>query len=128
MNKQKQRSPFAERVLAGLNEIIQHLDGKIKLKTYVVSSPAPAPAFTKADVHAIRDRLKASEISFAQLLNVPIGTVRLWESGKRRPSGAAARLLQIYSERPDIAEAIFQGKNGQPVTPRKRKKVVPIKA
>jgi hypothetical protein len=42
---------------------------------------------------------------FAQILNVPVVTVRKWESGERTPSGAALRLLQVMNGRP---EALLQ--------------------
>ena len=113
MSKTTQRSPFAERVLAGLNEIILHTEGKIKLKTYILEIADPPPAIDKMQVSSLRDRLKMSLPRFARLLNMPEATVRQWESGKRKPSGAAARLLQIYSERPEIADYITHGRNGQ---------------
>ena len=42
---------------------------------------------------------------FAGILNVPVVTVRKWESGERMPSGAALRLLEVMRSRP---EALLQ--------------------
>ena len=39
---------------------------------------------------------------FAALLNVPLATARSWEQGKRKPSGAALRLLDLARQRPQI--------------------------
>jgi putative transcriptional regulator len=115
MKKTSQRSPFAKGVLKGLEEIILHAEGKIKLKTFVVEAPDPPPAIDKAELVSLRDRLKLTQLSFAYLLNVPLSTVRLWESGKRKPSGAAARLIQVYANRPEIVEFIRHNGNGKPV-------------
>jgi putative transcriptional regulator len=127
MKQKKRRSPFFERIKAGLEEILLHAQGKIKLKTYVVEVADPPPSVDGPEIAVLRDRLKLTQLTFASLLNVPLGTIRLWETGDRKPSGAAARLLQIYSERPEIVEFITNGKNGSPAPPSKRKKVASAK-
>jgi putative transcriptional regulator len=43
---------------------------------------------------------------FARLLNVPTVTAASWEKGRRKPSGAALRLLQIARKHP---EALLDG-------------------
>jgi len=53
------------------------------------------------DVKALRKRLGFSQRRFAQLLRLNVDTLRGWEMGRRRPSGAAATLLQILAAEPD---------------------------
>jgi DNA-binding transcriptional regulator YiaG len=38
-----------------------------------------------------------SQPQFAALLNVKPPTIRAWEQGQKAPSGAASRLLEIFS-------------------------------
>jgi transcriptional regulator with XRE-family HTH domain len=40
--------------------------------------------------------------AFAKVLNVPVETLRAWEIGRRNPSGAALRLLQIAERALDV--------------------------
>src|SRR5437763_1508054 len=117
MKNRQTRSPFFERLKKGLEDALRHARGEIELKSYVIEIPDPPPVFDEQTVLALRSRLKLSQGNLALLLNVPIRTVRHWEAGKGKPSGAAARLLQIYSERPEIVDFIANGKNGVPAAP-----------
>jgi putative transcriptional regulator len=78
---------------------------KIALRTAAVALPPPAPPITAADVARLRARLKVSQPVFAALLNVATVTAVSWEKGRRKPSGAALRLLQIAREHPEILRA-----------------------
>jgi len=115
MSKKKPRPRLFERLKTGLEEIILHADGKLDLKSYVIEIPDPPPTISSRDVVALRNRLQVSEVAFASLLNVPVTTLRAWESGKRRPTGAAARLIQVYGARPDVVELVSNGQNGMPL-------------
>ncbi len=53
-------------------------------------------------IRSIRTRLGVSQSAFAALLNVPQKTAVSWESGTRKPSGAALKLLQLVNQRPEI--------------------------
>jgi putative transcriptional regulator len=46
--------------------------------------------------------MKVSQAVFARLLNVPVVTEVSWEIGRRNPSGAALRLLQIAKKEPQV--------------------------
>jgi putative transcriptional regulator len=78
---------------------------KIALRTAAVRLPPPAPPITAADVARLRARLKVSQPVFAALLNVATVTAVSWERGRRKPSGAALRLLQIAREHPEVLRA-----------------------
>jgi putative transcriptional regulator len=69
----------------------------------------PPVQYRSEDVKKIRQTLKCSQSSFAKLLNISIKTVQSWESGRRVPSQAALRLLQIFDD-PRMRSAIFPGK------------------
>jgi hypothetical protein len=54
-------------------------------------------------VGCVADRAaRGQEAVFARLLNVPVVTEASWEVGRRNPSGAALRLLQIAKKEPEV--------------------------
>lgn len=63
---------------------------------------AETPVYDPERIVAIRtDIAKVSQSVFASFLNVGVSTVQKWESPKseKRPSGAAAKLLQLVEAR-----------------------------
>lgn len=66
----------------------------------VAPSPYRAPKSENA-IQALRYKYCLSQKDFAELLGVGLSTLIKWENGIRRPSGAAARLLQIAEKHPE---------------------------
>lgn len=54
-----------------------------------------AKQFSADEIRAIREANRLSQPVFAKYMNVGPSTVSQWEQGKKRPSGSAARLLDI---------------------------------
>lgn len=54
-----------------------------------------APAFNPKEIARIRKGVNVSQSVFALYLNTTASTVRQWEQGDKRPSGIAARMLQL---------------------------------
>ncbi len=52
-------------------------------------------------VRRIRRRLGFSQMELARCINVPRETIRNWEQGKRRPSGAARALSRVLDKAPE---------------------------
>ena len=73
---------------------------------------APPPAFTKADVQALRARLRVSQGVFARLVGVSPQLEKAWELGTRAPSGPAARVLEVLAERPQTFQRLIGRKAG----------------
>lgn len=94
----------AEALIGAVEDVRDHVRGKKKLtlRTTQVSLPEPAPEVTPEEIAAARKALKVSQPVFARLLNVPKVTAVSWEKGRRKPSGAALRLLQIAREHPEV--------------------------
>ncbi len=68
----------------------------------VVVTPSPyRETGTPGRIKALRKRLGLSQADFAVTLGVAPNTVALWEQGRRRPDGAAAKLLQIVERTPE---------------------------
>lgn len=88
---------FFEELKSGLEDIIEHKKGKITLRSEVIEIPAP-PEYKAIDVKKIREKGRYSQGFFARILNVSVKTVQSWESGKRVPSHAALRLLEIVDK------------------------------
>jgi len=91
-------------LLQSLRAHADHLEGKKKLTLRITSVvlPTPLKAIKPTEIAAIREKLNVSQPVFAALLNVPLTTARSWEQGKRKPSGAALRLLDLARQRPNI--------------------------
>ena len=94
----------AEELVRTVEETRDHVLGKrrITMRTTDVELPPRMEAMKPAEVSAIRNRLKVSQSVFARILNVPTVTEVSWEKGRRRPSGAALRLLQIARKHPRL--------------------------
>ncbi len=94
----------AELLLQSLRGHADHLEGKKKLTMRVTSFPLPVSLkeIKPKEIAGIRQKLNVSQPVFAALLNVPVATARSWEQGKRKPSGAALRLLDIARQQPNI--------------------------
>jgi putative transcriptional regulator len=101
MSAKSERRTFFERLKAGLEEGIQHAQGKLTLRTTTVTAPDLPPERSAREVLELRQRFQMTQQSFAQLLNVSTKTVQSWEQGERKPSQAALRLLQVLAERPE---------------------------
>lgn len=94
----------ANLLLESLRDHADHLEGKKKLtlRTTTLVLPPPIKAIKAKEIASIRQKLNVSQPVFAALLNVPLATARSWEQGKRKPSGAALRLLELARQRPQI--------------------------
>lgn len=59
----------------------------------------PCPEFTPKHVQDIREKAHVSQGVFAAFLNVGKTTVAAWEQGTKKPSGAAAKLLDLVERK-----------------------------
>lgn len=57
-----------------------------------------APEFKPQEIARIRKGVNVSQGVFAAYLNTTVSTVRQWEQGDKRPSGIAARMLQLVKK------------------------------
>ncbi|WP_428099718.1 helix-turn-helix domain-containing protein [Candidatus Rariloculus sp.] len=55
----------------------------------------------------VRRRLGLTQMEFARRIGVPHETIRNWEQGKRRPTGAARALLKVLDKAPETALQIL---------------------
>ena len=94
----------ADLLLESLRGHADHLEGKRKLTMRMseLVLPARVKGIRPREIAGIRQQLNVSQPVFAALLNVPLATARSWEQGKRKPSGAALRLLDLARQKPKI--------------------------
>lgn len=91
-------------LIQALTDVRDHVTGrrKITMRTTTVALPERVDSILPQEVRAIRRKMKVSQAVFARLLNVPVVTEASWEVGRRNPSGAALRLLQIAKREPQV--------------------------
>ena len=58
------------------------------------------------DVAALRQKLNVSQAVFVGLLNIPKVTAISWEKGRRQPTAAALRLLDLVRKKPQLLEEV----------------------
>lgn len=94
----------ADELIQALTDVRDHVTKrrKITMRTTTVALPARVVRMPPQEVREIRRKLKVSQAVFARLLNVPVVTEASWEVGRRNPSGAALRLLQIAKRKPEV--------------------------
>ena len=59
---------------------------------------AVTPAFAPEDIQRLREANNVSQPVFARYLNTSESTVEKWETGAKRPSGMACKLLAIVQK------------------------------
>jgi putative transcriptional regulator len=93
--KNRKNTPsLADDILASLNEARDYFAGK---KTgAIVHTVIPSDS----DAREARHKLGLSQREFAALIGTGVGTVRKWELGTRRPSGAARTLIEVIKTEP----------------------------
>ncbi len=109
MQKKKMKSKL-EHEFNGADLIAAASEGLAMLKAgrvgdmrrTILEFPEPAPQLVPKQIRGIRKKMGASQTVFARLLNVPKGTAIAWETGVRRPSGAALKLLHIARHKPEV--------------------------
>ena len=96
----------AEALVGSVEALAAHVRGerKLTLRTRAMTLPEPIGPLRPKDVAAIRRQLNVSQSVFAALLNVPKVTAISWEKGRRKPTGAALRLLDLVRKKPGILQ------------------------
>ena len=94
MAKKVKKHRLADDIRASLDELRDFVAGK---KTGVIVHRV-RPSDT--DARLARHKLGLSQREFAAVIGTGVGTVRKWELGTRRPSGAARALIEVIKREP----------------------------
>ncbi len=113
MTAREKKTTLGQHLIAGLREAVAYERGETtgvetrKVLTARFADVDGVPTYSPVRIVRLRESLEISQPVFASVLNVSADTVRSWEQGKRRPDGAAVRLLQIAEEHPTwLAEKV----------------------
>jgi putative transcriptional regulator len=101
----KVKSRLADDLWAGLDELRDFVAGK---KTGAVVHRV-FPSHT--DAREARHKLGLSQREFAAVIGTGVGTVRKWELGTRRPSGAARTLIEVIKNEPKAVRRAIAKRN-----------------
>ena len=71
---------------------------KVTMRNFEAVSLTSAKDFSPTDIQKLRQRHQLSQPVFARYLNTSESTVEKWESGAKRPSGMALKLLSIVQK------------------------------
>jgi len=71
---------------------------KATLRDFDATCFAAPPPIEPEQIRALREQCQVSQGVFAKLLNISASTVQKWESGAKRPSGSALKLLEVVSK------------------------------
>jgi len=91
-------SKLFKKLKKGLEEAIAYEEGKLTLTSKIVEIPEPPTKYKAKEIKKIREQKNYSQGLFAKILNVSTKTVQSWESGNRKPSQSALRLLEIIDK------------------------------
>ena len=101
------KTKMGQELIAGLRDAVAHARGAKTLRATARKLPKAAPHWSKTKIASLRkDRFHMSQPAFAALLNITASTVRAWEQGRKEPSGAAERLLQVAEGDPGVFERL----------------------
>ena len=71
---------------------------KATMRSFDESCLAAPQPLAPRKIKQIRERLRVSQPVFARYLNTSESTVEKWESGAKRPSGMALKLLDVVQK------------------------------
>jgi putative transcriptional regulator len=107
MKTKRKTTQLGQALVKGLTDAVAFEKGELKLKTVARELTAPAPEFSRTEIKKLRiDVLHFTQLEFASLLNVDVGTIRHWEQGLRKPSKSVYRLLEIIFMKPEIVREL----------------------
>ncbi|WP_436890265.1 helix-turn-helix domain-containing protein [Mammaliicoccus sciuri] len=59
------------------------------------------PYYNADTIKSIRESIGLTRVELSELMGVSVKTVQAWESGRNKPNGSSARLLQILQVSPN---------------------------
>ena len=97
-------SAAGKRLIAAMDEVVAHVEGKIALPVRYIEIPE------ELDVRAIRVRLGLSQAEFSRRFAVSQRSLQEWEQGRRRPEGAVRAYLTVIERSPRAVAAALTAK------------------
>ena len=89
---------FFDELKASLEEAVEIKNG--------VREPSRFTRYELADVKAIRAQLNVSQSEMAKVLGTSLDTIKSWETGRRNPTGLAAKVLATIQANPKFFQEL----------------------
>lgn len=99
-----ERDIFSE-LMTGMQELRDHQEGKITLKSYKVTKRAPV-TIAPQELRDVREKLNLSQAVFAHYLNTGETTYQNWEQGRARPNAQAVLLIRMVQQNPETLKTL----------------------
>ncbi|MGB8928317.1 MAG: type II toxin-antitoxin system MqsA family antitoxin [Pantoea agglomerans] len=100
------RDIFSE-LMTGMQELKDHQNGKITLKSYKVSKRAPV-TIAPQELRNVREKLNLSQAVFAHYLHTGETTYQNWEQGRAKPNPQAVLLIRMVQQNPETLNTLAQ--------------------
>jgi putative transcriptional regulator len=71
---------------------------KATMRDFDAASLAPVPVIKPSQIKRLRESARVSQPVFARYLNTSESTVEKWETGAKKPSGMALKLLMVVEK------------------------------
>ena len=98
---------LADDIRASLHEALDHAAGKRTGATVHRVTPH------ETDAREARLKLGLSQREFAAFIGTAVGTIRKWELGTRRPSGAARTLIDVIKAEPRAVQRAHEKRSAE---------------
>jgi putative transcriptional regulator len=99
MDSPKYKSDAMEAIHSSAQALFRHgIIDKTTMREFDKDCLAPPTVVSAMDVKRLRKANKVSQPVFARYLGISESTVEKWESGAKRPSGAALKLLAVVEK------------------------------
>ena len=87
-----QNSKMGKRLIAGMKEVVDHVEGRTALPMRYVEVPEDV------NVKAIRSRLGLSQAEFSRRYAVSPRSLQEWEQGRRKPDATTRAYLAVIAK------------------------------
>jgi len=99
-----ERDIFSE-LMTGMQELRDHQEGKITLKSHKVTKRAPV-TIAPQELRDVRKKLNLSQAVFAHYLHTGETTYQNWEQGRARPNAQAVLLIRMVQQNPETLKTL----------------------
>lgn len=96
---------FGEEIIKGLEEALEVAKGNKTVRRMKVDIE-PVRDITNTEIKSLREDLNLTQKDFAAVMGVTKKAVESWESGAKRPNGAARRLIDLISHDHSIVSRV----------------------
>jgi putative transcriptional regulator len=92
---------LAKKLINSTRQAREHSEGKRKLHQRTVEI-RPLPNYSAHQIRNLRERFNLTRSVMAGVIGVSTKTIESWETGARRPSGAALRVIEELDNDPQF--------------------------